>query len=388
MYASKFNRQGHSYTNQIILPSIKELPDPFLMDNGSRVTNRSQWMAQREKLKEKFQLYEYGHLPPSSPVKVHNLSDDSIMIIGNRRIIKQIVHLKTGPNGALSFTINIFMPVNGKASFPVIINGDLCWGSLQNRLKPEELLSLVERGYIIAEFDREKFAPDKNIRNQGVYPLYPDYDCGALAAWAWGFHRTIDYLLTQQYTDKNRICVTGWSRGGKAALLAGAMDERIALVAPNCSGTCGSGPLRYVDIGGEKIDNIAIRFPYWFNSNFQNFLGNNRDKLPLDQHTLIAMVAPRAYLCTNGFKDSWANPKGTAQAHLAAREVFVALGVENKMGIFYADSGHDHNMDKWTALLNFTDMVFYGNKAAYDFDSIPFPNLEKAYSWSRPVLGY
>lgn len=137
----------------------------------------------------------------------------------------------------------------------------------------------------------------------------------SLAAWAWGFHRTVDYLLTQSYTDKEKICVTGWSRGGKAAI-----------------------------------------------------------------------VAPRAYLCTNGLKDTWANPRGTAQAHLAAWEVFASLGAENKMGIFYANSGHDHKIDKWIALLDFADMIFYGKKAAYDYNSIPFPNLEKAFSWSRPVL--
>jgi hypothetical protein len=96
------------------------------------------------------------------------------------------------------------------------------------------------------------------------------------------------------------------------------------------------------------------------------------------------MVAPRAYLCTNGLKDTWANPRGTAQAHLAAREVFVALGVQDKMGIFYANTGHDHNIDKWNALLDFADKVSFGKIPEYDYNSMPFQDLKKAYSWSAP----
>ena len=368
------------------LPVVNELPDLFLSKDGSRVTTIGQWKSHREELIEKLLKYEYGHLAQSSPVHVINESADSIIRDGNDIIRKKVVNLKTGPGGEISFTLNLFVPDKSEGPFPVIIDGDLCWGSLLKRLKPEGLISLVKRGYIIVEFDRTIFAADRNTRDKGVFPLYPNYDWGALAAWAWGFHRTIDYLLTQSAINKDKICVTGWSRGGKACLLAGALDERIALVAPNCSGTCGSGPLRYVDTGGEKIDNIATTFPYWFNPTFRKFTGKAVETLPFDQHTLIALVAPRAYLCTNGLKDAWANPKGTAQAHLAAKEAFKALGVENKIGIFYTNSGHDHNIDKWIALLDFADLTFYGKKTSYDYNKIPFNDLPKAYSWTSSVL--
>ena len=115
-------------------------------------------------------------------------------------------------------------------------------------------------------------------------------------------------------------------------------------------------------------------------------MGDEKFKLPFDQHCLVSLVAPRAYLCTNGLADKWANPKGTAQAHLAAREVFESMGAGEKMGIFYINTGHDHNIDKWIALVDFADKVFFGKPAAYDYSNIPFPELEKAYSWKAPSL--
>jgi|WetSurMetagenome_2_1015567.scaffolds.fasta_scaffold00351_9 hypothetical protein len=367
------------------LPVIRELPDLFLLNDGSRVSTRSQWDTRRAELRELILRYEYGHLAPPSPVHVVTTGPDSLISSPDGSIRKREVILKTGPGGAIRFTVNLFIPAKVTKPYPVIIDGDLCWGSLLKRLTPAGLVPLVKQGYLIAEFDRTQFAPDEDTRTRGVFPLYPKYDWGALAAWAWGFHRTVDYLLTQEIVDKDKIIVTGWSRGGKACLLAGALDERIALVAPNCSGTCGSGPMRYVVPGAERIDDIVVRFPYWFNESFQKFTGENLYKLPFDQHSLIALVAPRAYLSTNGSLDRWADPEGTAKAHLAAREAWSALGAQDKMGIHYANSGHDHNMDKWIVLVYFADLVFYGKKPVYDYQSIPFKDLDRDFSWSAPA---
>jgi hypothetical protein len=362
---------------------VKELPDPFIMNDGSRVKNLTDWNKRRDELKEKFQLYEYGHFAAPSKVTVVSLSDDSVIKCEKGLMKKRTVVLHTQLNGPKTFTLNLFIPDKGEGPFPVVIVGDLCWGSLLKELGINELFSLVNRGYIIAEFDRTEFSPDKNVRGNNPDQIF---DTGAVVEWAWGFQRVVDYLLTLKTTDKTGIVVTGHSRGGKAALLAGAFDDRIALVAPNCSGAGGSGPSRFVDTGGEKLDDIVTRFPYWFSSNFKNFTGEERFNLPFDQHSLISLVAPRAYLCTNGLADKWANPLGTAQAHLAAKEVFTALGAKEKIGIFYINSGHDHNIDKWVALLDFADKVFYGKKVSYDYNSIPFPDMKKAYSWKAPVL--
>jgi hypothetical protein len=371
------------------LPVIRELPDPFLMNNGKRVASEGDWQKRRQELKELIQKYEYGHFDPPSPVKVSGTSPDSVIVTGKLKIIRRTVKLLTGIKGEIAFSVNLYIPGSGEGPFPVVITGDLCWSTVIKRVGLEELVSLANRGYIIAEFDRTIFAPDKNLRKEEPGWENKYYDHGAILKWAWGFHRTIDYLVTLPVVDKSKIVVTGWSRGGKAALVAGAFDERIAITAPNCSGTSGSGPQRFVQEGAETTEIIAgTRFPFWFCSNFRYFFGENRDRLPFDQHSLIALVAPRAYLCTNGLKDTWANPIGTAQAHLAAREVFTALGVRDKMGIFYANTGHDHKTDKWEALLDFADKVFYGKTPVYNFENIPFDNLEKAYSWAAPALGF
>src|SRR6185437_1970277 len=123
-------------------------------------------------------------------------------------------------------------------------------------------------------FDRTAVAPDKNDRSTGVYPLYPGYDWGALAAWAWGFSRVMDYVSTRQDVDRAKIIVTGHSRGGKATLLAGALDERVALTVPNGSGAGGGGCFRVQYPLTETLQAIETRFPYWFAPQFAQFIGH------------------------------------------------------------------------------------------------------------------
>ena len=150
--------------------------------------------------------------------------------------------LTMGPEGKLSAAVELYIPA-GQGPFPVIIKGDTIAGD--NFWKPVDrniVSEMLKRGYALAEFDRTQFAPDdpKTYRTKGVYTVYPQADGGDLAAWAWGISRVIDYLVTRDFVDKNKIVVTGHSRGGKAALLAGALDERVALTVPNGSGAGGA----------------------------------------------------------------------------------------------------------------------------------------------------
>ena len=115
-----------------------------------------------------------------------------------------------GPGGKVSVPLVLSIPP-GKGPFPIIIKGDLAGGTSSRRSS-----EVVRRGYILAEFDRTAVAPDKNDRTTGVFPLYPQYDWGDEAAWAWGFSRVIDYAMTREDVDRARITVTGHLRGGKA----------------------------------------------------------------------------------------------------------------------------------------------------------------------------
>lgn len=358
------------------LPSIKELPDPFLMSNGRRVATKADWAAQRERIKEMVLYYEYGHLAPTPRnITATESSTKQLETIGATE--KQFL-LSMGPDRKVSFRLILTIPP-GNGPFPVIVKGDLCW----SRVAAPIIAMAIKRGYMVAEFDRTQVAPDSNDRTKGIFPVYPESDSSVLAGWAWGFHRTVDYLLTRDDVDKKHIAVTGHSRGGKAALLAGATDERVALTCPNGSGCGGAGSYRVL---GEKCEDIAAitkRFPYWFHPRFQEFVGHV-DQLPFDQHSVRALVAPRALLSTDGLGDIWANPIGTEVSYLAAKQVYDFLGAGNKIGIHYRQGGHAHNEEDWKALLDFADMQFFGKKVETQFDKLPFPEPPKAFSWSAP----
>lgn len=359
------------------LPVIKELPDPFRMNNGARVASRDDWSKRREEIKELLLRYEYGRLAPApGQVKAVEVSFNKLEALdaGERQL-----SLSLGAAQSPSFRLILTIP-NGAGPFPVVVKGDLCWG----RIPPSILAAAVRRGYVVAEFDRTEFAPDSADRTKGVYPLYPDRDWAALAAWAWGYHRTVDYLLTLSTVDKKRIAVTGHSRGGKAALLAGALDERIALTAPNGSGCGGGGCYRVQGEQSEDIGAITKRFPYWFHERLALFVGHV-DQLPFDQHYVKALVAPRALLGTEALGDLWANPLGTQVSYLAAREVYRYLGAANQIGIHYREGKHEQNVEDWNVLLDFADAQFFGKMGGTRFDRQPFPNAPVAFIWKAPA---
>ena len=204
-----------------------------------------------------------------------------------------------------------------------------------------------------------------------------------MAAWAWGYERAVDYLLTRPDVDSKHIAITGHSRGGKAVLLAGALDERIALTAPNDSGCGGCGCYRFQAPKSEAIENILKNFPFWFEPHFGEFIGHV-DQLPIDQHSIKALIAPRAFLETEALGDAWANPEGSQQSFLAAREVFDFLGIHEQMGIAWREGKHDHNMLDWAALLDFADWRFFNKRPGRSFDTLAFPGSEKKYSWGKP----
>jgi hypothetical protein len=358
------------------LPIIKELPDPFRMNSGKRVSNQEDWLRRREELKETLLYYEYGHLAPAP-------GESKAVEVSARRVeefdaSEKLLSLSVGADQKLSFRLILTIP-SGKGPFPVVVKGDLCWG----RIPASILAAAVRRGYIVAEFDRTEIAPDIADRTKGVYPLYPGNDWAALAAWAWGYHRTVDYLLTRSYVDKKRIAVTGHSRGGKAVLLAGALDERIALTAPNGSGCGGGGCYRVQGEKSEDIGAITKRFPYWFHPRLALFVGHV-EQLPFDQHFLKALVAPRALLSTEALGDLWANPLGSQVSYLAAKEVYRFLGVTNRIGIHFREGKHEQNVEDWNVLLDFADAQFFGKMGGTRFDQLPFSNAPVAFTWKAP----
>jgi hypothetical protein len=356
------------------LPAMAELPDPFLQADGKRLTTPRAWERQRRALLELILRYEYGPLPPV-PNNVAG-SELATRQVGPSGLTEKTILLTMGPGSAVQTHLILTLPP-GKGPFPAIIRGDLGWG----RVDPAIVETVVKRGYILAEFSRVEVAPD-SPEQEGVYAAYPQYTGGRLAAWAWGFQRVVDYLETQPFVDRKRIAVTGHSRGGKAALLAGATDERIALTAPNNSGCGGAGCYRFQGEQSEDIAAILKNFPFWFQPHFAAFIGRV-DRLPFDQHTLKALVAPRALLSTEALGDLWANPTGSQQTYLAAREVFAFLGAGDRIGIAFRPGKHEQNAEDWATLLDFADRQFYGKVTTRRFDQLAFPDLPKSFSWKR-----
>jgi pimeloyl-ACP methyl ester carboxylesterase len=228
--------------------------------------------------------------------------------------------------------------------------------------------------------------PDNDDRTNGVHPHYPEYDWATLSVWAWGYYRVVDYLMTLEDVDKNKIVVTGHSRGGKTALLAGAMDSRIAIVVPAGSGAGGCGCLKYMQGGAESLMRITRpdKWQYWFQPRFSDFR-RRVERLPFDQHFLKALVAPRPLLCTDGLEDEWANPWGCQQTTEAVREVYKFLGVPERVGNHYRQGGHEHNLEDWEALLDFSDFNFYGKALPSDFYKENFEKVDSLINWKSPV---
>jgi hypothetical protein len=357
------------------LPVIAELPDPFLFEDGSRVKTPEDWRRRRGEIRELLLKYEYG--TPPAAVGVTATEDSKIE---DARIHATVSHLtlQVGDKKGFGVPMVLTIPV-GSGPFPVIVTGDMCWGAV----KPEIVTKAIARGYAICEFDRTNFAPDSSDRTRGVYVLDPTTDCGGSAAWAWGYSRVIDDLISRTDLDVKKIILSGHSRGGKAVLLAGALDDRVALTNPNASGAGGGGCFRVQGSKSETLQNIVTKFPYWFGPHFSDFIGYV-DRLPFDQHELKALVAPRLLLDTDSLDDRWANPSGTQITYVASKVVFDFLGAGNNTGLHYRHGPHAHNAEDWDALLDFADARLMGKKVDAKFDVLPFTDLPPAFNWTAP----
>lgn len=354
------------------------LPDPFLFTDGTRVATAADWRRRRQELLGQVLDIAYGRLPPAPAwVRGELLHSHDVTRFDNAQHCQY--RLTTGPSPAVSFILDLMIPPKG-GPFGVILNGDGCWRYVTDAITT----AVLSRGYVLATFNRVELAidTDNRARDTGLYAAWPDGDYGALAAWAWGYHRCVDFLLTRRNIRADQVAVTGHSRGGKVVLLAGVTDERIAVTAPNNSGCGGAGCFRWRGADSEALSDILRAFPNWFSPRLQAYVGREQD-LPFDLHSVKALVAPRALLCTEALGDAWANPSGTWQSHRAAAEVYRFLGAESRIATRFRPGGHAHNEADWRLLLDFCDAQF-ANRPFPEPAIAPFADLPPAFTWSAP----
>jgi len=364
-----------------------ELPDLFRPPGfDRRISTAAEWPAARKAWLDQVLETGYGGLPPAGDgVEIEHLCTSTLKTWpGSPTLVSMRVHCRGGAV-PFSFRARLLYP-SGKGMCPTIAYGDGCWWYLNDRIAGR----LVGDGYALFIFDRTEFAEDPPVgtrreacRSGGLYDVYPDHPFGALAAWAWGYHRAVDVLQEFEQIDAARIAITGHSRGGKTVLLAGATDERIAVVNDNASGSQGSALQRYRGTGSETLADCVGRFEAWFGPRTGEFAGREAE-LPYDQHCLLAAIAPRPLLLTYALDDAWANPPGMVQAVDATRTAYRILGVPETSCSFHIRAGeHRHDPEDWDVLRDFLRWQWGGGEPGVEYNRHPY-RLGRVFRWEPP----
>ncbi len=223
----------------------------------ARPSTRDDWQRRRGELKSLFEQTEYGQLPPK-PEKMTVVRGDANVDAASG-VTREAWKLKLEHDGkTLVVDVNLTLP-KADGPVPVVVQGAFGRPGQLDRLR-----AFTDHGYAVAEVNFMQVASDarEHARESGIYQLFgDDLDCGALMAWAWGVQGAIDALEQDNRIDAKKVVITGHSRFGEAALVAGEFDERIALTVPSHSGCAGSAPFRFIYGNSEQLHNIVGAFP-------------------------------------------------------------------------------------------------------------------------------
>ena len=400
MFAMAFlasNVSGAAFPDAKDLPEQSDLPDPLVMFDGSSwITTPKQWKEKRRpELAALFQHYMYGQVPVK-PAKINSGVDAEYDDFLDGKATLKLVTIRFGEDTP-QIDLMLVLP-KGKKRVPTFLVLNFCgnhaittdsrvpltrgWlypnckGCTNNhatdaargtQAQDWPVEEIIKRGYGLATFGNTDVDSDRADVSDGIYKGQTPHHRGSIAAWAWGFHRAMDYLVTDKQVDAKRVAAVGHSRNGKTALLAAALDERFALAIPHQAGCGGTAPSRGKI--GESVKQINKSFPHWFNAEFKKF-NDAPEKLPFDQHCLVALMAPRPVLFSNAQEDQWANPSGQFEVLQAATPVYHLLNagtlgaktmpepgklVNTKLGYFIRPGKHSMTREDWLVFLDFAD---------------------------------
>jgi hypothetical protein len=374
------------------------LPDPLLLANGQRVADAATWRdVRRAEILGLFEQSMYGKAPGRPEAMTFQLRSSADALDGKALRKEVRIRFTAGPAGPkmdlllylpkpAAKPVPVFLGLNFEGNHTVSLDPGITIPDERDRGAPEKprgnqrsrwpVEMILARGYGLATawyFDIEPDRPDgwrQGVRGALLPPgqSEPDPEAwGAVAAWAWGLSRAMDYLQTDSDVDARHVAVLGHSRLGKTALWAGARDARFALVISNDSG-CGGASLARRRIG-ETPARMNQSFPHWFNASYKRF-GQRVDELPVDQHMLLALVAPRPVYVASAEEDRWADPRGEFLSAKGADAVYRLLGseglaadampavefpIESTIGYHIRHGKHEVTDYDWQRYLEFAD---------------------------------
>lgn len=370
-----------------------KLPDLLVSQNGKLITNVEDWRTiRRPELLELFRTHVYGRNAVDRP---KDLTFDITSTVTNAMdgaATRKLVDINfSGPHGKGTIHLVLFIPNNRKAPAPAFLL--ICNRSRKN-IDPDRVTKnefwpaeqLIAKGYAAAGIYVGDMDPDKDDGFKdgvhGIFDNYPDGKrpadaWGTIAAWAWGASRAMDYFETDPDIDAKRVALVGHSRGGKTALWCGAQDERFGMIISNESGSTGAALAR--NKIGESIKQINDQFPHWFNQNYKNFNGKEAE-LPVDQHMLIALIAPRPVYVASAIGDQWSDPGNEFRACVFAQPAWKLYGLPGfptermepdfnpvqggMIGYHQREGEHNLKLEDWNHFIEFASQHMTGNSAA------------------------
>ena len=315
------------------------LPEVLKTEDGDIIDDKLSW--EKERRPEVLTLFEnnvYGQMPQVYDSINFSLTNEEVAMNGKGHL-KEVLITVWKTNKSASIHLTLFTPNDKKKPVPafLLINNRGKYNTdptrfIRSDFWPAEMV--IDSGYAIAAFHVSDAAPDdKDNYQNGVLQLYPEQlraknGMKAIGAWAWAASRVMDYFEKDKDIDVNKVAIVGHSRGGKASLWAGAQDPRFSMVISNNSGNTGAALSRRNF--GETVKRINDSFPHWFADNYKKF-NENEAALPIDQHMLISLIAPRPVYVTSATEDLWADPKGSYLSLLHAKEVYDLYGKNSEL---------------------------------------------------------